>query len=451
GQGFLETERITFADVAGLGEAVAELSEVREHLADPTRFERMGARIPTGYLLSGAPGSGKTLLARALAGETNATYVAAAGTEFVETFAGEGAARVRDLFAQARSVAPAIVFIDELDAIGGHRGASTDNAEQAHTLNQLLIELDGFRGRSGVVVMAATNRPDMLDPALTRPGRFDRLIALELPDLPARRAILELHARGKPLAADADLESMARVTRGLSGADLANLLNEAALIAARKHRTEIDQALLEEALDRTGVGIAGTRAMSDEDRNIIAYHEAGHGLVALSLSGGRILHKISIVPRGAVVGVTWMPDDDDHLLHKRAVLIERMAALLGGRVAEQLVFGEPSDGAGDDLAEVGALARSMVTIYGMSPALGSLAYPSENGGGAYAADTTRLIDSEARRLVDEAERLAGDVLSRSRRELDLVAAALLERETLSLAEVEAIIGPTPVLTDGRSG
>jgi ATP-dependent metalloprotease FtsH len=451
GQSMLDSERVTFADVAGMPEAVAELSEVREHLANPERFERMGARIPTGYLLSGLPGSGKTLLARALAGETNATFVAAAGTEFVETFVGEGAARVRDLFAQARSLAPAILFIDEIDAVGGQRGTGVDNVEHAHTLNQLLVELDGFRGRTGVVVMAATNRPDILDPALTRPGRFDRTIALELPDLAARRAILELHARSKPLAADADLDALARVTRGLSGADLANILNEAALMAARGNRSEIDHQLLEEALDRTGMGIAGTRVLSEGDRKTIAYHEAGHGLLAQALPGGRLLHKISIVPRGALFGTTWLPENDDQLLHGRSALIERMAVLLGGRAAEQLVFGEPSDSAGDDLHEVGMLARDMVTTYGMSPALGALAYPAGNGGAPYSLEAARLIDSEARRLVDEAERLAGDVLTRSRRELDLVAAALLERETLSLAEVEAIIGATPVLTDGRSG
>ena len=445
GQSLLDRERITFADVAGLKEAMAELVDVREHLADPERFERLGARVPTGYLLSGLPGSGKTLLARALAGETNATFVSAAATEFVETFVGEGAARVRDLFAQARSVAPAIVFIDELDAIGGHRGSHNDHSERAHTLNQLLVELDGFRGRSGVVVMAATNRPDMLDPALTRPGRFDRTIALELPDLDDRRAILELHARTKPLAADTDLQSIAVVTRGLSGADLANLLNDAALLAARKGRTEIDQRLLEEALDRAGMGIAGTRVLSDSDRRTVAYHEAGHGLVALALPGGRLLHKITIIPRGPTLGVTWLPENEDQLLHRRSLLIERMATLLGGRVAEQLVFGEPTDGASNDLVRVGEIARRMVTAFAMSGTLGSLAYPSENGSSPYSHETARLIDSEARRLVDEAERLANDVLRRSRPELDRIAEALLQRETLSLDEVEALIGAPPVL------
>jgi ATP-dependent metalloprotease FtsH len=446
GQSALGTERVTFAEVAGLSEAVIELGEVREHLADPARFERLGARIPTGYLLTGLPGSGKTLLARALAGETNATFVSAAASEFVEVFVGEGAARVRDLFAQARSVAPAIVFIDEIDAIGGKRsGVHLDSGERANTLNQLLIELDGFSGRAGVVVMAATNRPDILDPALTRPGRFDRTIALELPDQAGRRAILGLHARGKPLTADVDLDALARVTRGLSGADLANLLNEAALIAARRDRVEIDQEILEDALDRTGVGIAGTRALSEDDRKTVAYHEAGHGLVALALPGGRVLHKISIVPRGQTLGVTWLPESDDQLLHRRSLLIERMATLLGGRVAEELVFGEPSDGAGNDLTHVAVIARRMVTAVGMSKTLGALAYPSEEGATPYSPETARLIDSEARRLVDEAERLANEVLARQRPELDRVAEALLERENLSLAEVEAIIGTARVL------
>jgi ATP-dependent metalloprotease FtsH len=445
GQRPLEAERITFADVAGLQEAVAELAEVREYLADPARFERHGARTPTGYLLSGPPGSGKTLLARALAGETNATYVAAAGTEFVETYVGEGAARVRDLFAEARSVAPSIIFIDELDAVGARRGTQGHHGEHAHTLNQLLVELDGFSGRHWVIVMAATNRPDMLDPALTRPGRFDRTISLELPDLAARRSILAVHARGKHLGPSADLDALARLTRGLSGADLAGLLNDAALLAARARRDEIDQALLEEALDRAGVGIAGARALSEDDRKTFAYHEAGHGLVGRALPGGRVLHKLSIIPRGRVLGVTWLSESEDQLLHRRSLLIERMAMLLGGRVAEQLVFGEPSDGASNDLAEVATIARRMVTAHGMSGELGALSYASENGEAPYSQETARLIDAEARRLVEEAERLAHDVLRRSREELDRVAEALLERETLSLAEVEAIAGSTPVL------
>jgi cell division protease FtsH len=442
GYGLLAADRVTFADVAGLDNAVAELGDVREHLSNPERFKKLGARMPTGYLLTGLPGSGKTLLARALAGETNANFVAAAGTDFVETFVGEGAARVRDLFAQARSIAPAIVFIDELDAIGAQRtGGATSSHEHAHALNQLLIELDGARTRAGVVVMAATNRADVLDPALTRAGRFDRTITLELPDQQARLSILELHAKGKPLAADADLDRLARVTQGLSGADLANLLNEAALIAARHERVVIEHEQLEEALDRAGMGIARSRALSEADRRTVAYHEAGHALVAIAVPGGKVLHKVSIVPRGRALGATWLPDDDDRVVHSRGLLIERMATLLGGKVAEQLVFGDTSDGVSIDLARVAEIARHMVTRLGMSRALGSLAYPGDNGSAPQVApETARLIDSEARRLVDDAERLATDVLSRSRRELDIVAEALLARETLSLSEVEELLG-----------
>ena len=446
GQHLLEDERVTFADVAGLDDAIAELEEVREYLADPAPFEEMGARVPTGYLLSGPPGAGKTLLARALAGETNATYIAAAGTEFVESFVGEGAARVRDLFAQARAVAPAIVFIDEIDAIGAVRGAAAnDHSERAQTLNQLLVELDGFGRRSGVTVMAATNRPDMLDPALIRPGRFDRVIALDLPDRPARRSILAVHAADKRLAADVDLDVIADVTRGLSGADLANLVNEAALLAARRGTGAITHALLEEAHDRAGRGVSGSRSLSEHDRRTVAYHEAGHGLVARALPGGRILHKISIVSRGSALGVTWLPESDDQLLHRRSLLVERMATLLGGRVAETLVFGECSDGASNDLAQVSTLARRMVARFGMSEALGPLNYGDEWEGGQYSEDTARLIDGETRRLVDEAEVLAREVLARSREDLDRVASALLERETLTLADVDAIAGPAPVL------
>ena len=448
GQGLLAEERVTFADVAGVPDAVRELAEVREYLGNPARFERMGARVPTGYLLTGPPGSGKTLLARAVAGETNAAVVSAAGTEFVEVFVGEGAARVRDLFAQARATAPAIIFIDELDAIGARRGAlMSDHSERAQTLNQLLVELDGFGRRSGVIVMAATNRPDILDPALIRPGRFDRTIALDLPDLEARLEILELHAADKRLAESVDLAAIARLTRGLSPSDLANLVNEAALLAARRDLEGISQPLLEEALDRIGMGIAGTRALSDEDRRTVAYHEAGHGLVARALPGGRVLHKVSIVPRGNVLGVTWLPESDDRLVHSRSLLIERMATLLGGRVAEQLVFGEPGDGAANDLAQVGAIARRMVARLGMSEAVGAINYTDQvvaNGNAPYSEETARLIDSESRKLVQEAEGLARDVLARSREALDRVAAALLERETLTLEEVEEIAGPLQV-------
>jgi cell division protease FtsH len=446
GQSFLHGERVTFADVAGLDHVIDELAEVREYLADRARFERIGARVPMGYLLAGPPGSGKTLLAHALAGESNAAFISVAGTEFNETYIGEGAARVRDLFAQARGIAPAIVFIDEIDAIGGHRSPGlADNSERAQTLNQLLIELDAFGNSATVIVMAATNRPDMLDPALMRPGRFDRKLTLELPDLEARKQILALHARDRRMSGLVDLEAIARLTYGLSGADLSNLLNEAALLAARKGDDRIEQAQLEDALDRIGVGIANARPLSPEDRLVVAYHEAGHGLVARSLPGGRVLHKISIVARGGVAGVTWIPETGDRRLRSRTVLIERMATLLGGRAAEEIVFGEPADGAANDLAQVGMIARRMVTVLGMSDAVGSLNYADENGsnGVHYSDDTAKLIDAEARRLVGEAEELARRVLREQRTSLDRVAEALLERETLTLDDIGDIAGPVP--------
>jgi cell division protease FtsH len=447
GRSFLDGERVTFADVAGLDHVVDELREVREFLADRTKFERLGARVPTGYLLAGPPGTGKTLLAHALAGESNAAFISVAATEFNETYVGEGAARVRDLFAQARGVAPAIVFIDELDSIGGARaGRDGDNSERANTLNQLLVVLDAFGRDAPVIVMGATNRPEMLDPALTRPGRFDRKIVLELPDLVARRQILRLHAADRRLDPRVDLDAIARLTFGLAGADLGNLLNEAALIAARRGDDAITQTHIEDALDRIGVGIASARPLSEEDRRVVAYHEAGHGVVARALPGGRILHRISIVARGSVAGVTWIPETGDRRLHSRSVLIERMATLLGGRVAEQLVFGEGSDGAGNDLAQVGMIARRMITVFGMSEAVGSLSYADDQGYDAslYSDDTARLIDAEARRLVSEAEALAQRILSEQRMTLERIAEALLERETLTMDDIDRIAGPQPV-------
>jgi len=364
----------------------------------------------------------------------------------VEVFVGEGAGRVRDLFAQARATAPAVVFIDELDAIGTRRGGISDHSERAQTLNQLLVELDGFSGRTGVIVMAATNRPDILDPALVRPGRFDRVIDLDLPDRDARRAILDVHAKGKRLGPDADLDALARLTQGFSGADLASTMNEAALLAARRERDAISMELLDEAFQRTAAGIAGGRVLSDEDRRLVAYHEAGHALVARVLPGGRFVHKVSIVSRGRSLGSTWLPESDERVVHSRSLLMERMATLLGGRAAEEVVFGEPGDGAAHDLQGVAALARHLVARLGMSEAVGAINYadePDGNGSRPYSEETARLIDSEARRLVREAEGLAREVLTTSREALDRVAEALLERETLTLEEVEEIAGPIP--------
>ena len=444
GQSSLAEEQVTFADVAGVDDALAELAEVREYLADPERFRRMGARIPRGFLLSGPPGCGKTLLARAVAGESNAAFFSVAGTEFTETNVGEGAARVRDLFAQARGVAPAIIFIDEIDALGARRGGSLDSAgrEYDQTMNQVLVELDGFGQRGGVVVMAATNRPDMLDPALVRPGRFDRQIGIDPPDRDGRRKILEVHAKDKPLSSDVDLDRVAGLTRGLAGAELANVMNEAALLAARRDAGEIDMRLVEEGIDRALTGIGSGQVMSEEERRIVAYHEVGHGLVSRALSLDTVVHKLSVVPRGRRLGVAWLPESTDRQLYQRSVLIERMASLLAGRAAEELVFGESSGGASGDLRRVGEIAFAMVCDLGMSQEVRAL--PVRDGGTRPLSDeTARLIDAEVAQLVGEAEELAREVLAASRETLDRVAEALMERETLSMDEIDEIAGPPP--------
>jgi len=444
----LADEQVTFADVAGVDDAIRELSEVREYLADPERFRRMGARIPRGFLLSGPPGCGKTLLARAVAGEANAAFFSVAGTEFTEVFVGEGAARVRDLFAQARGVAPAIVFIDEIDAMGARRGGSSDGGgrENDQTLNQILVELDGFGQRPGVVVMAATNRPDMLDPALVRPGRFDRQVEIDPPDRDGRRAILEVHTKEKPLSGDVDLDRVATLTRGLSGADLANVMNEAALLAARRGSDKIDMDLVEEGIDRSLSGIGSGRVMSEEERRNIAYHEAGHALVSRALSTDTVVHKISVVPRGRRLGVAWLPESTDRLLYPRSVLIERMASLLAGRAAEEMILGESSGGASDDLRRVGEIAFRMVCDFGMSQEVRALPVGGDGGRPQGLSDeTARLVDSEVRQLVGEAEALAREVLAASQGALDRLAEALLERETLSMDEIDELAGPPPTV------
>ncbi|MDQ3631018.1 MAG: AAA family ATPase [Actinomycetota bacterium] len=445
GQTLLDQDRVTFADIAGVDAAVAELAEIREYLADPARFERLGARIPAGYLLTGPPGTGKTLLARAVAGEANAGFVSVAATEFVEVLLGEGAARVRDLFAEVRGLAPAILFIDEIDAIGGRRGASlNDSSESAQTLNQLLIELDGFGPREGVVVLAATNRPELLDPALTRQGRLDRLIDIDLPDQASREAILALHGKNMRLAEDVDLRNIARLSRGMSGADLSGLLNEAALLAARRGADAVTRDDLDEGFDRVLSGIGGSRELSEEDRLRVAYHEAGHGMVARALPGGRLLHKISIIPRGSRLGVSWLPDSEDNLVKPKAMLVERMATLLGGLVCEQVIFGEHSSGAVNDLERVGAIARHMVVDLGMSEAVGTIGYGEDGSPRTpWSEHTARLIDEEIRRFVGEARELAREVLVAGRPALGVVVEALLERETLGVEEIDELVGPPP--------
>jgi len=439
--------RVSFDDVAGVEEALTELAEVREYLAEPERFVDMGARPPRGFLLVGPPGCGKTLLARAVAAEANAAFFSVAGTEFVEVFAGEGAGRVRDLFSEAKAVAPSIVFIDEIDAVGSRRGTDPQGQrEREQTLNQILVELDGFDARTGVIIMAATNRPEILDEALVRPGRFDRTITLDLPDRAGREAILRLHTANKRLAPALDLGAVAAMTAGFSGADLANVSNESALLATRRGVPEISMPIMEDAIDRVGNGVTRARTIGDQDRAVVAYHELGHALVGLALPGARKPRKVSIVARGNALGATWHIDDADRLVHSKTVLIDQMGGLLGGRAAEQLVFGEPSSGAADDLARVSDLARRMVRELGMSETVGLLVFTDGSS-----EDAARTMDEEARRLVDQAYALAMSVLRAQRPTLDTAAQLLLERETLTSEELEDLLAaeglgrPAPAL------
>jgi len=441
GQQSLGAERVTFADVAGSEEALIEFNEIKEFLSDPNRFAEMGARFPRGFLLVGPPGCGKTLLARAVAGESNAAFLTVAAAEFIETFVGEGSGRVRDLFGQARAVAPTIVFIDEIDAIGTRREVSADgHREREQTLNQILIELDGFRQRDGVIVMAATNRPEILDPALVRAGRFDRTITLGLPDRPARRAILEVHVGRKRLGPDVDLDAVAGITRGLSGADLANVMNEAALLSARRNRREISMSEVEAAVTRATIGISRAHVLTDEERRVIAFHEAGHAVVARSVPEGRLPHMISIIPSGRSLGRAWLTDTHDRVVYSRSGMIDEMAILLGGRSAEKLIFGHAGSSAANDLGQVGRLAHRMVSELGMSDVLGPIGYDQDADEYghvvSYSEETARTIDAEARRLVEEAEVRADGVLRASRETLDRVALALLESETLSSGQIE---------------
>jgi cell division protease FtsH len=451
--------KVTFADVAGVDEAKEELAEVVEFLKYPKKFQSLGARIPKGLLLLGPPGSGKTLLARAIAGEAGVPFYSISGSDFVEMFVGVGASRVRDLFEQAKKTAPCIVFIDEIDAVGRQRGAGLGGGhdEREQTLNQLLVEMDGFDMNAGVILIAATNRPDVLDPALLRPGRFDRQVVVDRADVVGRAQILAVHARNKPLAPDVKLEVLARRTPGFSGADLENLLNEAALLAARNNKTAVDMTDCEEAIDRV---IAGpqrkSRIISHREKEIVAYHEGGHALVGKMLPNAVPLHKITIIPRGMALGVTMQLPTEDRYLMSRAEIVDRITVLLGGRVAEELIFHECTTGAQDDFQKATSLARKMVMEYGMSAKLGPLAlgrkheqvflgrdFADERN---YSEEVAGQIDTEVRAIIDSCYTNAYHLLETNIDKLHRLAEALLERETVEADEVDRLLSdssPTP--------
>jgi cell division protease FtsH len=451
-----EQPKVTFDDVAGLVEAKEELEEIKDFLQNPDRYRQMGAKIPRGVLLFGPPGTGKTLLARAVAGEAGVPFMSISGSDFVEMFVGVGASRVRDLFEQAKASAPAIVFIDEIDAVGRHRGAGLGGGhdEREQTLNQLLVELDGFEGNSGVIVMAATNRPDILDPALLRPGRFDRQIVIDGPDIEGRTAIMEVHAKGKPLAEDVDLRLLAQRTPGFTGADLANLINEAALLATRQRRKSIGMDNLEESIDRV---IAGperrSKVITAEERKVTAYHEAGHALVGFAMPNSDPVHKVTIVPRGRAGGYTLSLPTEDRMYRKRSWMVDRLAMGLGGRTAEEIVFNDPTTGAGDDIEKATTLARQMVMEWGMSDKLGPMAYGKPGGEVFLGRDYNRQqdysdqvaawIDEEVRKLLEAAHEEARLVLTTHRDALERLVEALLERETVDRDEVATLLYDVP--------
>jgi cell division protease FtsH len=449
-----KTGRVTFDDVAGIDEAKTELEEIVEFLRDPQKFQRLGGKIPKGCLLVGPPGTGKTLLARAIAGEANVPFFTISGSDFVEMFVGVGASRVRDMFEQAKKNAPCIIFIDEIDAVGRHRGAGLGggNDEREQTLNQLLVEMDGFEANEGVILIAATNRPDVLDPALLRPGRFDRQIVVPNPDVLGREKILRVHMRKVPLAPDVEPRTIARGTPGFSGADLANLVNEAALLAARAGKRVVTQLDFENAKDKVLMGSERrSMVMTEEEKELTAYHEAGHALVGLFVKGNDPLHKVTIIPRGRALGVTMNLPERDRYGFKIAELKAKLAMMFGGRVAEELIYGRENvtTGAGNDIQQATNMARRMVTEWGMSEKLGPLRY-EENQEEVFLGHsvarhqsvseaTSKMIDDEIRRLIDEAETKAKQVLTEHMDNLHAVAKALLEYETLSAHEVQAIL------------
>ena len=451
--------RVTFEDVAGVDEAKQDLQEIVEFLRDPGKFQRLGGRIPRGVLLVGPPGTGKTLIARAVAGEANVPFFTISGSDFVEMFVGVGASRVRDLFQQAKENSPAIIFIDEIDAVGRHRGAGLGGGhdEREQTLNQLLVEMDGFDPKTNVILIAATNRPDILDPALLRPGRFDRQIGVDAPDMLGRKKILEVHGRGKPLAASVDLEVLARKTPGFTGADLANVLNEAALLTARSNAQLIDNRALDEAVDRV---IAGpqkrTRVMKDQEKLITAYHEGGHALAAAAMRHTDPVTKITILPRGRALGYTMVMPLEDKYSVTRNELLDQLAYAMGGRVAEEIVFHDPTTGASNDIEKATSIARKMVTEYGMSADIGSVKLGQANGEmflgrdmghqRDYSERIAERVDAEVRALIEKAHDEAWEVINDNRAVLDRLAAALLEHETLDhnqIAEIFADVKKLP--------
>jgi cell division protease FtsH len=452
----VDSPKITFRDVAGVDEAVEELHEIKEFLENPKKFQALGARIPKGVLLYGPPGTGKTLLARAVAGEAGVPFFSISGSDFVEMFVGVGASRVRDLFEQAKQNSPCIIFMDEIDAVGRHRGAGLGGGhdEREQTLNQLLVEMDGFEMKDNIILIAATNRPDILDPALLRPGRFDRQIVVDRPDRKGRAKILEVHTRGKPLAKEIDIDTLAGQTPGFTGADLSNLVNEAALLAARNGKREITQVELEEGIMRV---IAGpekkTRVMGEKERLITAYHEMGHAIVGHFLEHADPVHKISIISRGQALGYTISMPQEDKFLTTRAELQDTMAMTLGGRAAEELVFGEITTGASNDLEKVTATAKQMVMRFGMSERLGPRVFGHDHGqpflGREFSAEPdysdeiAREIDDEIRRIVESAHQRAKDILAEHNESLKYISEILLKRETIEKEEFAALL-------DGKS-
>ena len=460
-----KTGRVTFEDVAGIDEAKQELEEIVEFLKDPQKFQRLGGKIPKGVLLVGPPGTGKTLLARAIAGEANVPFFTISGSDFVEMFVGVGASRVRDMFEQGKKNAPCIIFIDEIDAVGRHRGAGLGggNDEREQTLNQLLVEMDGFESNEGVILIAATNRPDVLDPALLRPGRFDRQVVVPNPDILGREKILKVHMRKVPLAPDVEAKTIARGTPGFSGADLANLVNEAALLAARAGKRAVTMFELESAKDKVLMGAERrSMVMTEEEKTKTAYHEAGHALVAMHAEGHDPLHKVSIIPRGRALGVTMSLPERDRYGYSAKELKARIAMCFGGRVAEELTFGVENitTGASDDIRQATEMSRKMVTEWGFSAKLGPLRY-TDNQEEVFLGHsvtqhknlsdaTAQLIDEEVRRLVEEGESFARQVLSAHSEQLETVAKGLLEYETLSREEIEALLRGEPVVRNGSS-